>query len=137
MARPTISDDLYQLVEELYREAKGESPPNFETALATVTELASAQLNQETGWYPGKYAKRAFSAVTGENTERTTGPSRPRDQGVPSIDPSSQAIFKTVLDDAGTVEIPPAERRALGWTSETLLQVIAYRVEPTTEPDHS
>jgi len=45
------------------------------------------------------------------------------------VDPDTQAVFKTVLKQDGTVTIPEAEIAALNLTEGELLQVIAYSIE--------
>jgi len=136
MARPQISDDITQVVKEIHREQTGSSPSSFEEALGTVVQLANQSLGDE-GWYPGKYAGKAFERVLGGSNSDTGRQSRPlrRSEQVsrrPAVEPDWQAVFKQDLEDDYTVTIPRAERQALGLNPGDLLQVIAY---PAGGPD--
>ena len=139
MARPNVSDDLTQVVEEIHHDQKGRKPASFEDALETVVQLANESL-QEEGWYPGKYAGKAVNRVLGEQrpTHRSTTPTAPAAAPQsPQLDPSTQAIFKQTLSEDATVTIPDAERTALGITPGDLIQTIAYRIDPATDDDYT
>jgi len=84
------------------------------------------------GWYPGKY----LSEVVERLSNRSSGMDRSAPTAVEStqqagtsVDPDTQAVFKTVLKQDGTVTIPEAEIAALNLTEGELLQVIAYSIE--------
>jgi hypothetical protein len=117
MARPRISDDTAEHISDIYREYAGQEPPDFETALATVLELASAKLEDDRGWRPGKYAKKTMQMVLDDTAKRSARP-----PGSTEIT-SDRADFKAILDDDGRIEIPVAERRALGLDTDDLLEV--------------
>jgi len=130
MSRPQISDDLTQVVEEIHREETGTRPSSFEEAMKTVVQIADQGLDED-GWYPGKYAGKAFERVLGDNNSDPSGPNRLQRQASPIpqssvVDPDRQAVFKQALDDDYTVTLPAAERRALQLESGDLLQVVAY-----------
>jgi len=130
MSRPQISDDLTQVVEELHREKTGSRPSSFEEALKTVVEIADKSL-EEDGWYPGKYAGKAFERVIGDKNSDSPGRSRVERQASPVphrsvVDPDRQAVFKQILEDDYSITIPEAERIALGMISGEVLQIIAY-----------
>lgn len=132
MSRPQISNDLTQVVEEIHREETGTRPTSFEEALKTVVRMADQGLGEE-GWYPGKYAGKAFERVLGGNNADTSGRNHMRQQAsivsqLSVVDPDRQAVFKQILEDDYTVTIPEAERTALGLTPGEVLQVIAYPV---------
>ena len=137
MARPHVSDDLTQVVEEIHHDQKGKKPTSFEDALETVVQLANESL-QEEGWYPGKYAGKAVNRVLGEQ-----GPTRTTDSNIghsvssqaprAQLNPDTQAIFKQTLSEDATVSIPEAERTALGMTPGDLLQVIAYQAPSASD----
>lgn len=141
MARPNVSDDLTQVVEEIHHDQKGRKPASFEDALETVVQLANESL-QEEGWYPGKYAGKAVNRVLGQqgptrssegNAAHSMSPQAPQSQ----LNPDTQAIFKQTLSEDATVTIPEAERTALDIAPGDLLQVIAYRTNPANDSDHS
>jgi len=130
MSRPQISDDLTQVVEEIHREETGTRPSSFEEALKTVVQIADQSLDED-GWYPGKYAGKAFERVLGDNNSDSSRRNRMQRQTSPVpqssvVDPDRQAVFKQTLDDDYTVTLPAAERRALQLESGDLLQVVAY-----------
>lgn len=134
MARPHVSDDLTQVVEEIHHDQNGRKPASFEDALETVVQLANESL-QEEDWYPGKYASEAVNRVLGqqEPTQTSTShaaPHQPPQAPQPRLDPDTQAIFKQVLSEDGTVTIPEAELKALNLTPGDLLQIIAYSTQP-------
>lgn len=136
MSRPQISDDLTQVVEEIHREETGSRPGSFEEALKTVVQLADKGLGED-GWYPGKYAGKAFERVLGGKSPDSSGRNRVQRQAAPVqqtsiVDPDRQAVFKQVLKDDYTVTIPEAERTVLDLTPGEVLQVIAY---PAGSPD--
>lgn len=117
MARPRISDDTAAHIDDIYREYAKQEPPDFETALATVLELASAKLEDDRGWRPGKYAKKTMQLVLDDSAKRS-----------PSASHTASVIrgdteFKAILDDDGRIEVPLAERRALGLEADELLEV--------------
>lgn len=137
MARPHVSDDLTQVVEEIHHDQKGRKPASFEDALETVVQLANESL-QEEGWYPGKYAGKAVNRVLGQqgptrSSDGDAAPKWPPQAPQPRLDPDTQAIFKQVLSEGCSVTIPKAECTALGITPGDLLQVIAYPTEPAEE----
>jgi len=117
MARPRLSDETADHINDIYREHAEQEPPDFETALATVLELASAKLEDERGWRPGDYAKKTMQLVLDDTAKRSAQPSRS-----PSVI-DDHTDFRAVLDDDGRVEIPIGERRALGLESDDLLEV--------------
>jgi len=117
MARPRISDDTAAHINDIYREYAGQEPSDFETALATVLELASAKLEDDRGWRPGKYAKKTMQIVLDDTAKRSARPPQPTDVT------DSSADFKAILDEDGRIEIPVAERRALGLDTDDLLEV--------------
>jgi len=119
MARPRISDETTDHINDIYREYSGQDPPDFETSLATVLELASAKLEEDRGWRPGKYAKKTMQMVLDDTAKRTTQPPHRSDIT------GDKANFKAILDDDGRIEIPVAERRALGLDTDDLLEVTA------------
>jgi|AntDeeMinimDraft_4_1070355.scaffolds.fasta_scaffold05818_2 hypothetical protein len=134
--RPQISDELHSLVHDIHEEYTGERSNGFEPALETVTQLAEAQILDrdvtDPGWYPGKY----LSEVVERLSNRSSGMDRSAPTAVEStqqagtsVDPDTQAVFKTVLKQDGTVTIPEAEIAALNLTEGELLQVIAYSIE--------
>lgn len=136
MSRPQISDDLTQVVEEIHREETGSRPGSFEEALKTVVQLADQGLGED-GWYPGKYAGKAFERVLGGKRPDSSERNQVQRQASPvpqssMVDPDRQAVFKQVLEDDYTVTIPDAERTALDLTPGEVLQVIAY---PAGSPD--
>jgi hypothetical protein len=140
MARPHVSDDLTQVVEEIHHDQKGRKPASFEDALETVVQLANESL-QEEGWYPGKYAGKAVNRVLGQqgptqSPDSDTAPKWPPQSPQPRLNPDTQAIFKQVLSEDCSVTIPEAECTALGITPGDLLQVIAYPTEPTNGTDN-
>lgn len=139
MARPHVSDDLTQIVEEIHHDQKGRKPASFEDALETVVQLANDSL-QEEGWYPGKYAGKAVNRVLGQqgsapSAETSTRSRRPPQALQSRLDPDTQAIFKQVLAEDHSITIPEAERTALSITPGDLLQVIAYPTEPVDETE--
>ena len=123
MARPRLSDDTAAHINDIYREYTEQEPPDFETALATVLELASAKLEDDRGWRPGDYAKKTMQMVVDDTTKRSAQPSRS-----PSVI-TDHAEFRAVLDDDGRVEIPIGERRALELESDDLLEVTVRKFE--------
>jgi len=130
MSRPQISDDLTQVVEEIHREETGTRPSSFEEALETVVQMADHGLGED-GWYPGKYAGKAFERVLGGNNAESSVQNRVQQQGslvsqVSVVDPDRQAVFKQILEDDYTVTIPEVEQTALSLTPGEVLQVIAY-----------
>jgi hypothetical protein len=127
MARPRISDDTAEHITDIYREHAGQEPPDFETALATVLELASAKLEDDRGWRPGKYAKKTMQMVLDDTAKRSATSVEPADLT------GSRADFKAILDDEGRVEIPLAERRALGLEADDLLEVTVREFEQEAE----
>lgn len=137
MARPNVSDDLTQVVEEIHHNQKGRKPASFEDALETVVQLANENPQQE-GWYPGKYAGKAVNRVFGQQGPKQT-PEGHTTRGVspqaqqPQLNPNTQAIFKQTLSEDATITIPEAERTALGITPGDLLQLIAYRTDPVDD----
>jgi len=85
----------------------------------------------EDGWYPGKYAGKAFERVLGGNNAESSVQNRVQQQGslvsqVSVVDPDRQAVFKQILEDDYTVTIPEVEQTALSLTPGEVLQVIAY-----------
>ena len=64
MSRPQISDDLTQVVKEIHWEKTGSRAGSFEEALKTVVQLTNQDPGED-GWYPGKYAGKAFERVLG------------------------------------------------------------------------
>jgi len=76
MARPRLSDETADHINDIYREHAEQEPPDFETALATVLELASAKLEDEHGWRPGDYAKKTMQLVLDDTAKRSAQPSR-------------------------------------------------------------
>lgn len=127
MARPRISDDTADHITDIYREHAGQNPPDFETALATVLELASAKLEDDSEWYPGKYAKKTMQMVLDDTAKRSARSPPPTDVSDGSAD------FKAILDDDGRIEIPVAERRALGLDTDDLLEVTVREFEQEAE----
>lgn len=130
MSRPQISDDLTQVVEEIHKEETGTRPNSFEEALKTVVQIADQSLDED-GWYPGKYAGKAFERVLGDNNSDSSRRNRMQRQTSPApqssvVDPDQQAVFKQLLEGDYTLTIPKAERTALGLTPGEVLQVIAY-----------
>jgi len=130
MSRPQISDDLTQVVEEIHREETGTRPSSFEEALETVVQMADHGLGED-GWYPGKYAGKAFERVLGGNNAESSVQNRVQQQGslvsqVSVGDHDRQAVFKQILEDDYTVTIPEVEQTALSLTPGEVLQVIAY-----------
>jgi hypothetical protein len=133
--RPKISDELHEEVLDIHKEYTGERAQGFEPALRTITQLAEAQILDRDGidpnWYPGKYLKQVLSHIA-EDKDRTTETKPVSDTGSSnqqtsqSIDPDTQAVFKTVLGEDGEVTIPEAEIRALDLDEGELLQIIAY-----------
>lgn len=133
--RPQISDELHQEVLDIHEEYTGERARGFEPALKTITQLAEAQILDRDGidpnWYPGKYLKQVLSHIA-EDKDRTTetkpvsDPSSSNQRTTRSVDPDTQAVFKTVLGEDGEVTIPEAEIRALDLDEGELLQIIAY-----------
>jgi|AntRauMinimDraft_3_1070383.scaffolds.fasta_scaffold00740_8 hypothetical protein len=135
--RPQISDDLHELVHTIHKEYTQEQASGFESALKTVTQLAEAQIlekeDTDPGWYPGKYMSEVVNRLSNENstTDRgssglSTGGSNSTFRG--SVDPDTQAVFKTRLGSDGEIIIPEVEIEALDLSDEQLLQVIAYAV---------
>lgn len=123
MARPRISDDTAKHIKDIYREYAGQEPPDFETALATVLELASAKLEDDRGWRPGKYAKKTMQRVLDDTAKRSDPPPRS-----PSVT-EEYSEFRAILDDDGRIEVPAAERRALGLETDDLLEVTVREFE--------
>ncbi|ELZ42654.1 hypothetical protein C464_17402 [Halorubrum coriense DSM 10284] len=117
MARPRLSDETAEHINDIYREYADQNPPDFETALATVLELASAKLEDDRGWRPGDYARKTMQMVIDDTAKRPEQPSR----SASIVD--NRADFRAVLDDDGQIEIPVGERRALGLESDDLLEV--------------
>jgi len=117
MARPRISDDTADHINDIYREYAGQEPSDFETALATVLELASAKLEDDRGWRPGKYAKKTMQMVLDDTAKRSDRP--PRSLSVTG----DYSEFRAIIDDEGRIEVPVAERRALGLETDDLLEV--------------
>lgn len=140
MARPHVSDDLTQVVEEIHHDQNGRKPASFEDALETVVQLANESL-QEEGWYPGKYAGKAVNRVLGDQAPAQVPENRNRTHNVtsqalqPRLNPDTQAIFKQALSEDNTITIPDAERTALSITPGDLLQVIAYQTPPVSDSD--
>lgn len=140
MARPHVSDDLTQVVEEIHHNQKGRKPASFEDALETVVQLANESPKQE-GWYPGKYAGKAVNRVLGqqnptEQSKDSTAHSMSSQPPQSQLNPDTQAIFKQTLSEDATVTIPEAERTALNITPGDLLQVIAYRFTLASDSNH-
>ena len=127
MARPRISDDTATHINDIYREYAGQEPPDFETALATVLELASAKLEDDRGWRPGKYAKKTMQMVLDDTATRSARSPRTVDGT------GNQADFKAILGEDGRVEIPAAERRALELHADDLLEVTVQEFEQEDE----
>lgn len=123
MARPRLSDDTTAHINEIYREYTDQEPPDFETALATVLELASAKLEDDRGWRPGDYAKKTMQMVIDDTAKQSAQPSRS-----PSVI-NDHTDFRAVLDDDGRVEIPIGERRALELESDDLLEVTVRKFD--------
>lgn len=132
MSRPHVSDDLAQVVEEIYHNQKGRKPASFEDALEAVVQLANESPQQE-GWYPGKYAGEAVSRVFRQenSTQTSTNSNVTQDASLQAsqfqLDPDTQAIFKQAVSEDATITIPEAERTALSITPGDLLQVIVYQ----------
>lgn len=124
MARPRISDDTAEHINEIYREYADQEPPDFETALATVLELASAKLEDDRGWKPGKYAKKTMQVVLDDTAKRSARPPQQTDVTGGSTD------FKAILDEDGRIEVPVAERRALGLDTDDLLEITVREFDP-------
>ncbi|WP_152420981.1 hypothetical protein [Halorubrum coriense] len=117
MARPRLSDETAEHINEIYYEYADQNPPDFETALATVLELASAKLEDDRGWRPGDYARKTMQMVIDDTAKRSEQSSR----SASIVD--DHADFRAVLNDDGQIEIPVGERRALGLESDDLLEV--------------
>ena len=133
--RPQISDELHQEVLDIHEEYIGERARGFEPALKTITQLAEAQILDREGmdpnWYPGKYLKQVLAHIADDKdetteTKRASGTNTSNQQTTRSVDPDTQAVFKTVLSEDGTVTIPEAEIAALDLDEGELLQIIAY-----------
>lgn len=95
-----------------------------------MVQLADQGLGED-GWYPGKYAGKAFERILGGERSESYGQNQVQWQTstVPQswmVDPDQQAVFKQILKDDYTVTIPEAERTALDLTPGDVLQVIAY-----------
>jgi hypothetical protein len=130
MARPQISDDFVQVVKEMHKEETGTRPGSFEEALETVIQLADQALGDD-GWYPGKYAGKAFERVLGKEESTSTGRKQMQQRSSPTpqssvVDPDRQAVFKQVLEDDYTITVPEPEWATLDLTPGEVLQVIAY-----------
>jgi hypothetical protein len=133
--RPQVSDEVHDEVLKIHEEYTGEQANGFEPALRTITQLAEAQILNRDGidpnWYPGKYLSQVVDHILKDKNEeigskRGSGSTAP-DQQIPrSIDPDTQAVFKTVLNEDGSITIPEAEIAALDFEEGELLQVIAY-----------
>jgi len=123
MVRPRISDDTTEHIYDIYRQHTGQEPPDFGTALATVLELATAKLDDEQGWSPGDYAKKAMQTVLDDSAKRSSRSPRP------TKTTSDHSEFNAILDDDGRVEVPAAERRVLGLEPDDLLEVTVREFE--------
>jgi hypothetical protein len=132
MSRPQISDDLTQVVKEIHWEKTGSRAGSFEEALKTVVQLTNQDPGED-GWYPGKYAGKAFERVLGGKNLESPDQNQVHRQAPPVsqssiVDPDRQAVFKQVITDDYTVTIPQAEWAALDLTPGEVLQVICYPV---------
>jgi hypothetical protein len=138
--RPKISDNIYDRVRELHEESTGDPAGGFEEALRTVVNIANAADPENnrflSDWYPGKYAGEFIDRVSGRQSggaapdKAAYAEPGPTTQEITSfhIDPASQAVFKTTLDDGHRINIPDPEIVAHGLEPGELLQVIAYSV---------
>lgn len=140
MPRPQVSEDLASQIRQLHRETQGEEASSLQEALDTVVQLAtrearSSQTSSDPdGWYPGKYAGKIISSL--EEASSNVDPSRDssgqgrRDRRGLAIDqsPEDAAVFKTRLDQNGTVTVPEVEQQALNLNSDMLVQVIIYQI---------
>lgn len=123
MARPRISDDTAAHINGIYREYAEQEPPDFETALSTVLELASAKLEDDRGWRPGDYAKKTMQRVLDDTAKRSAQPSHS------STVINDYTDFRAIIDDDGQIEIPVGERRALGLETDDLLEVTVRKFD--------
>lgn len=133
--RPQISGDLHDEVLKIHEEYTGERANGFEPALKTITQLAEAQILDREGmdpnWYPGKYLSQVVSHILDDKdetkqTKQNTDSVASDQKTSRSVDPDTEAVFKTVLSEDGTVTIPEAEIAALDLDEGELLQIIAY-----------
>jgi hypothetical protein len=132
MTRPRISDEAHEHIREIYRAHTDRAPPDFETALFVVLELASKKAEEDLDWHPGKYAKKALQGVL-DDAARHHSPSS-TEYG--SEDHSGdRAEFRAILDDEGRVEVPLAEQRALGIGSDALLEVTVRPFDREDSPE--
>lgn len=140
--RPQIQDEeLHNHVMRLHRRWTGDSASDFEEALETVTKLAESKLTGEqvtaTEWYPGKNIEKVLHTLTATESSQSEQPSTTdaiEPQGQESsdqfrVDLDTQMVFKTILSEDGTIEVPDAELKAFDIGDEEVMQVIVAPFE--------
>ena len=111
VARPQVSDELVEFVQELHEDVTGSRAASFEQALRTFHRL-----HRTRDGTPGGEGLHELVARSNANRRRLS-----------VADPHEQAVFKARLEDC-TLRVPDEEIEALGLESGRLLQVIAYPV---------
>lgn len=112
VARPQVSDELVEFVQELHEDVTGSRAASFEQALRTFHRL-----------HRGRHGSPAGEGLH-ELVARSGG-----DRWNPAAAHlHDRAVFKARLDDDARIPVPEAEVAALGLEPGRLLQVVAYPV---------
>lgn len=112
VARPQVSDELVEFVQELHQDVTGSRAASFEQALRTFHRLHRARDDT-----PDGRGLHDLVVRTGGNR---------RGRAVAHL--HEQAVFKARLGDDADLHVPEEEVSALGLEPGQLLQVVAYPV---------